>query len=204
MKRLILGVLAMVAGASLGFGHAVNEYAHLAKDVAAIAVDVRDLFSDVVTDDGVHAATGDLVDAWGHLKAGAEVLRHGHEGKVEVAAKELHEAVTKAHDAYQALAGDPNLQDAAHRVADIAAKTADIVYQLRGGAELPVGESCSSRCKHECSGLNVASCALNCVHGHGCYPSCCGCKDGTTMCESCGATCDSADSACRVEPATVG
>lgn len=58
---------------------------------------------------------------------------------------------------------------------------------------LRYGESCSSRCKHECSGLNVASCALNCVHGHGCYPSCCGCKDGTPMCKSCGATCSSAD-----------
>lgn len=63
--------------------------------------------------------------------------------------------------------------------------------ELRHFASGNLGESCSSRCKHECSGLNVASCALNCVHGHGCYPSCCGCKDGTTMCKDCGATCAS-------------
>ena len=183
-------------------GHAVSEYAHLAEDVAAIAVDVRDLVDDVATDDGVHRAASHLVDAWGHLKAAAEVLRHGHAGKVTVAAKELEQAVTQAHDAYQALADDPNLADAAHRASDVVAKVADVVYELRGGEVGPLGESCSSRCSHECGGLEVASCVLNCVHGNSCHPSCCGCKDGTPGCDACGGSC-SHDTACRLEAAPI-
>lgn len=34
-------------------------------------------------------------------------------------------------------------------------------------------ESCSSRCNHECDGLNVASCILHCSTP-GCHPACCG------------------------------
>ena len=56
-------------------------------------------------------------------------------------------------------------------------------------------ESCASRCKHECGGLNVASCFLNCSN-HNCHPSCCGCKDGTAGCDGCGAACASGDATC--------
>jgi len=184
MKRLLLiGALAL-AGASL-WAHGVKEYAAIAEDVAVIAGDAQDLYQDLVTDKGVHAATADLVDAWGHLKAAVAVLRHGHDGRAAVAVKELSEAVTRVRAAYEALATDPNVADAGNRVLDIAARTADVVHVLRGGN---VGESCASRCDHECGGLDVAACILNCSN-HNCHPSCCGCKDGTPGCDGCGASC---------------
>ena len=62
-----------------------------------------------------------------------------------------------------------------------------------------VDESCASRCKHECGGLDVASCFLNCSN-HGCHPSCCGCKDGGPACEGCGASCNTSLGECSVDP----
>lgn len=199
MKRLLIGALAMVAGASL-WGHGIGELAEVAEDVAVIAADAQSLYTDIATDEGVHTALGDLVAAWGHLKAAVAVLRHGHEGKAAVALQELESAVQGAHDAYRALSGDPNLQDAADRVIDIGVRAADVVHVLKGGN---VGESCASRCKHECGGLNVAACFLNCSN-HNCHPSCCGCKDGTPGCDGCGATCADGESACAPGAAALG
>ena len=46
-------------------------------------------------------------------------------------------------------------------------------------------ESCASRCNHECSGLDVASCVLHCSTPN-CEPHCCGCSFGPTECDGCG------------------
>lgn len=65
-------------------------------------------------------------------------------------------------------------------------------------------ESCASRCKHECGGLDVASCFLNCSNSN-CHPSCCGCKDGGPACDGCGASCNSITlSQCKSDDPTVG
>lgn len=105
---------------------------------------------------------------------------------IETAIADLEDANAHVQAAYQTLANDPALASAA---GDLAAAWADVDaarHALLGRAD----ESCDSRCEHECSGVEVASCILNCVHGHGCYPSCCGCKDGSTMCKDCGGNCD--------------
>lgn len=105
---------------------------------------------------------------------------------IETAIADLEAANAHVQAAYQTLADDPALASAA---GDLAAAWADVDaarHALLGRSD----ESCDSRCEHECSGAEVASCILNCVHGHGCYPSCCGCKDGSTMCKDCGGNCD--------------
>lgn len=185
MRALVLvPVLLMVA--FLASAHGVDEYAEILRDASRIAVDARQLYMDLANDHAAMTAAGDVVDAWGHVKAAVAVLKHGHDGRGKAAAGELAQAVTSVHRAYQALEDDEGLTDARNQVVHILQAVADLVYDLRGGN---VGESCSSRCAHECSGLDVASCALNCVHGHSCEPHCCGCKDGTPSCQSCGANC---------------
>ena len=85
-----------------------------------------------------------------------------------------------------------------------AAVTAAAELAIQGNTPeqvLAIMESCASRCKHECGGINVAACFLNCSN-HNCHPSCCGCKDGTAGCDGCGATCSGGD--CGDDPQPVG
>lgn len=58
----------------------------------------------------------------------------------------------------------------------------DAIQYLEGNA--PVGESCSSRCHHECDDpVSQLWCTLNCS-SKDCHPSCCGCP-GTYINGSC-------------------
>lgn len=75
-------------------------------------------------------------------------------------------------------------------VAGIATAAATAALELSEGglSDLEVGramESCASRCSHECSGIDYASCILHCSTPN-CHPSCCGCDDGSTGCDGCG------------------
>ena len=134
MRRFTLVLLAVVAGVSQLFSHAIAEYAHVAEDVAVIAGDVRSVIEDLANDEGVHVAAGDVVDSWGHLKSAGAALRHG--GGLAAALTDLHAAMEKAHDAYVALSGDADLADAAARVRDLVGRIADVIRALHPDAEL--------------------------------------------------------------------
>lgn len=104
---------------------------------------------------------------------------------LEEALADLESANEKVQAAYTVISTDPDVAEAASDLAQAWADVEAARQALLGAPE----ESCDSRCEHECDGAEVASCILNCVHGHGCYPSCCGCKDGSTMCKDCGGNC---------------
>ena len=107
--------------------------------------------------------------------------------KIDQAIADVAEANQDFLDAYNALdtlRNDPVAQQAKQDLADGVIKIRDAIDVFHGS----VGESCASRCDHECDGIQVASCVLNCSNSN-CHPSCCGCKDGGAGCAGCGASC---------------
>lgn len=112
----------------------------------------------------------------------------GKFNQIEQAIADVAEANQDFLDAYNALdqiRNDPVAQQAKQDLADGVIKVREAIDELKGGN---LDESCASRCSHECSGLQVASCVLNCSTSN-CHPSCCGCKDGSAGCNGCGASC---------------
>ena len=108
--------------------------------------------------------------------------------KIESAVADVAEANQDFLDAYNALgelANDPKATQARTDLADGVVKLQQAIDELTGGS---LDESCASRCDHECDGIQVASCVLNCSNSN-CHPSCCGCKDGGAGCAGCGASC---------------
>lgn len=122
-------------------------------------------------------------------------------GKDAEVAKDLFDAGKEAAKAVETIRGDTVLAEAAadfyragkYLYAAIRTAEGDTVYfEVRdvvhiGSSVGPVGESCASRCQHECGGLDVASCILHCSTPN-CHPSCCGCSSGPGCygCGSCG------------------
>lgn len=108
-------------------------------------------------------------------------------GNVETAIADVEAGIAKLEDA----AKQANTLAASPAAKAIQADIADAYHDFDKARHDLLGtpaESCWSRCGHECTGADVASCRLQCPLG--CAPHCCGCKGFDRDCDHCQADCN--------------